>query len=272
MAPHASEDNESNHLQTPLLTPKFILAKKSPTRLSTPLESIQNLSQLLARASTTAGGLTCYTPEKEGLEPSHISYSDLLEDAKQKARLLGCIDGLSPSSILLLHLNSQRETIQWFWAATLAGLLPAISTPFVNDVVQRKKHLHHLQTLLQQPVVLTTRQLVAEFLGVEELCLVEVESLSLTLRSDGSASAVPMTGREKKTEDPAVLMLTSGSTGNAKAVPLRHGQMLQAVQGKRAHHGTEPGDVFLNWVGLDHVASLTEIHLHASMLTPPPLL
>ena len=61
-------------------------------------------------------------------------------------------------------------------------------------------------------------------------------------------------------------MLTSGSIGNAKAVSLRHGQILQAVSGKSKCHRTMAEDVFLNWIGMDHVVNLTEIHLHAIYL------
>lgn len=73
-----------------------------------------------------------------------------------------------------------------------------------------------------------------------------------------------MNGAEKKKEDTAILMLTLESTRDSKAVPLRHGQILQAVQGKSAHHGTEPGDRLVSqlgwhWVGMNHIASLTEI-------------
>lgn len=230
-----------------------------------PQGPIQNLTQLLARAATATASLTFYTPGNEDLKPYHISYAHLQEDAAQKARLLTGIDGLSTSSILLLHFDSQQESIVWFWAATLAGFLPAISTPFVHDMGQRKKHLHHLQTLLQSPVVMTAEKLIPEFLDVEELRLYPVESLSSKTRSfHDSATILPMTGEVKTAEETAVLMLTSGSTGTAKAVPLRHGQLLTALQGKKLHHGTQQGDVFLNWVGLDHVASLCEIHLHAS--------
>lgn len=112
---------------------------------------------------------------------------------------------------------------------------------------------------------LTAERLIPEFLDVEELRLYPVEWLSSKVRSfHDSATILPMTGEVKTAEEAAVLMLTSGSTGTAKAVPLRHGQLLTALQGKKLHHGTQQGDVFLNWIGLDHVASLCEIHLHAS--------
>lgn len=236
-----------------------------PAPLENPNASMQNLTQLLVKASTGTTGLTFYTSGNKGLEPCHVSYAELLEDAAQKTHLLRAIDGMSASRILLLHFDSQRETIAWFWAATLAGILPAISTPFVHDTAQRKKHLLHLQTLLQDPIILTGERVVAEFLGLQEFRLHTVESLGKKRRSfSGSASVTPFTGDAKAAAEIAILMLTSSSTGSAKAVPLRHGQLLTALHGKKLHHGTEPGDVFLNWVGLDHVASMCEIHLHAS--------
>lgn len=259
MAPHLTENNGLSYLVAPLPEAKPVLVKKAPLQLNAPLDSLQNLSQLLAKAADGPGGLLFYSQGKEDvLESSYFSYADLIQDAKHKARLIAGIAGLTSSSILLLHFDNQYDTIQWFWAATLAGVLPAISTPFVNDTTQRKKHLSHLQALLNEPIILTSGHLVPEFLDLEDLHLYPVESLT-------QDSAVPAACGDKAKNDPAVLMLTSGSTGSAKAVPLGHGQILKAVQGKSAHHGTETGDVFLNWVGLDHVASLTEIHLHASM-------
>lgn len=67
-------------------------------------------------------------------------------------------------------------------------------------------------------------------------------------------------------DDPAIFMLTSGSSGNAKAVCLRHGQFITGVLGKSKHHETTPDDTFLNWISMDHVANLSEIHLHAMSL------
>lgn len=264
MAPHFIEESEASAVEnSPTLVP---IAKSTPieqsTLLSTPLETIDNLSQFLQRATTTTSGLTFYKPGKEGLELTYVSYFDLLDDATQKARLLSTIEGLTPSTILLLHFESQHDTVQWFWAATLAGILPAISTPLVHNFTQRRKHIEHLNTLLEQPVILTAKSLIPEIDGVEGLRLYAAESL----QSDNSISSVPITGFKKQKEDIAVLMLTSGSTGNAKAVALRHDQIITAVQGKSAFHEIVPGDPFLNWVGMDHVASLTEIHLHAMSL------
>ena len=64
-------------------------------------------------------------------------------------------------------------------------------------------------------------------------------------------------------KDVAALMLTSGSTGNAKAVCLTHKQILTACKGKLIHMPLPQDAVVLNWIGLDHVGSLVELHLTA---------
>ena len=65
------------------------------------------------------------------------------------------------------------------------------------------------------------------------------------------------------TEGVAILMLTSGSSGNAKAVCLTHNQVFAAIRGKLSMMPLPQGSALLNWIALDHVASLVEIHLCA---------
>lgn len=242
--------------------------EKIATQSSQPTDTTRNLLHILTRASFTGGGLVFHSPshnekDQPKLLSHRISYAELLADAAYKAHLICRIDGLSPSSIVLLHFDTQLENIQWFWAATLAGVVPAISPPFVNDKAQRLKHLEHLRDLLNNPIVLTSNRLIPEFLDAEKLSLHNVESLQYYPCRDAQLR-LAAGGLAKTMRDVAVLMLTSGSTGTAKAVPLRHGQIIKAVQSKSSHHGIEPRDAMLNWVGIDHVASLTEIHLHAS--------
>ncbi|CAG8979790.1 hypothetical protein HYALB_00013372, partial [Hymenoscyphus albidus] len=65
------------------------------------------------------------------------------------------------------------------------------------------------------------------------------------------------------TNEVAVLMLTSGSTGNSKAVCLTHKQIYAALRGKLSAMPLAPGTAIFNWIALDQVASLVEIHLCA---------
>ncbi|MET5115602.1 AMP-binding protein, partial [Burkholderia pseudomallei] len=61
--------------------------------------------------------------------------------------------------------------------------------------------------------------------------------------------------------DPAVFVLTSGSTGNTKAVVLTHGNLLASRAGKNDRQQLAGADVTLNWISYDHVAALLEAHL-----------
>lgn len=80
-------------------------------------------------------------------------------------------------------------------------------------------------------------------------------------RLSGSVGVVPA-----KQQDLALLMLTSGSTGHAKAVCLTHSRILAALAGKSLCLPVENRFALLNWIGLDHVASLVEIHLQAMFI------
>lgn len=233
----------------------------------------QNLYELLVQAASTSStawphnGITVYPPGQANKVGRQVSYADVLRRAQSNTRLLHSIEDIFPNSVILLHFNNHLDSIEWFWTATIAGYLPAISPPFVNDLEQRKKHLIHIQNLLHKPIIITTDSLLHEFDGMDGLTIYTAEKLRIQA---AYADYFPLpksdTGHSKRADDLAVLMLTSGSTGNAKAVGLRQEQILRAMKAKSEYHGTHGHDTFLNWIGLDHVANLTEIHLHAMYL------
>ena len=236
-----------------------------------------NLYRVLEDAASSRGGIFVYQPG-DTEEPCHLAYHDLFVSAKHKARLLHTFAAVANKPIILLHFDNHLDTIEWLWATVVAGFLPAVSTPFVNDLGLRKKHLLHLNSTLHGPLMLTTTRLKTEFLGIPQLRLHSIEELqneynfknAVYRPFDYSIKASEIEtlfqGVHAKSGDLAVLMLTSGSTGYAKAVCLRHGQMIKAVKGKSVHHGTSNESIFFNWIGMDHVANLTEIHLHATLL------
>ena len=221
------------------------------------LES-NGLQQVLENAAASHAGITTYPPNCFPPHGIRTTYHELLQKAKAKAQLVDSIHGLSSGSVVLLHFDEHSDNIEWFWAVTLAGYLPAISTPFVNDIDQRKKHLIHLNDLFSKPTILTRGKLIPDFMGLDQLKIHSIEDLVLTKHK-----IEPKRRRGKANNDLAALMLTSGSTGNAKAVCLSYGQILAAVRAKSKHNGTTRDDVFLNWIGLDHVVNLVESHIHA---------
>ncbi|KAI1502089.1 hypothetical protein F5X99DRAFT_427742 [Biscogniauxia marginata] len=244
----------------------------------------QNLFSILLRTAQEYPhkGISVYLPGQTKQAPKFITYRELLDQAISLSRVIESLPQTARNPVLLIHLNTQWDNILWFWACTAAGKVPAMSTPFSNDLEQRKRHLLHLKKLLSDPILITSERLIPEFASVrEQIQLHTIETLVQMIKSspiqiqhhhDGHEEERLLSSRRdddvfsKSSEDLAALMLTSGSTGDAKAVGLRHGQVIAALHGKSTFHQTSSSDVFLSWVGMDHVANLTEIHLQAMFL------
>lgn len=238
------------------------------------------LENLLEDCATSNSGLVLY--DSLTSEPQLLSYFDLHHQALFKSTLLRRRYGNFGRFIVLIHFHRHYDNIVWFWATIIAGLVPAMSTPFVKSREGRLSHLRHLKQLLLNPLVVTAEALVAtEFEGDTSLRIATAEMLEkqdeATDMPNTSNSTVKALGPRVtskvmvESNDPvslakvAALMLTSGSTGSAKAVCLTHEQILTACKGKLAHLPMPEESTCLNWIGLDHVGSLVELHLTAML-------
>ena len=229
-----------------------------------------NLTDVLLWAAKNypQNGLVFYSRgmiDGEGLD---LTYSAFLRRVEENAFRIHAL-GVPSGTIFLLHFNNIRDNLEWFWAVTYAGFTPALSTPLSNNLEQRRKHLLNLKALLNNPVCLTHSVALGDFSEQNELRLQTVESLPYTTnkiadfyKQHGFHAHVNQ-GELKHSDDIAALMLTSGSTGLAKAVCLTHSNVIQAVMAKSTATKTNCYIPFFNWVGADHVANLTEIHIHA---------
>lgn len=226
----------------------------------------ETLMRLLEQAAYKAQrtGIRIYTGEsEEDMEkgPLALSYHKLWDLAEEGgAHLLSLFD-IDDNPVILLHVNNHYDAILWFWTIVSAGGVPCMSTPLPNDVEQRKMHLKSVQKLLNNPLILTSDEIVSEFTCLGTARIKTVKEVMNTPKSGGI-----LKGTCKSSTDVAILMLTSGSTGAAKAVALTHKKILSSIRGKSQHHQTTNKDVFMNWTQLNHVANLTEIHLHAMAL------
>jgi acyl-CoA synthetase (AMP-forming)/AMP-acid ligase II len=129
------------------------------------------------------------------------------------------------------------------------------------DPERQKILLEHLNTLFSNPVLLGNAHTTAAAQKlVPGLEVVDVDNIA-KITPVGSDQVFP--ARKPSSDEPVAFMLTSGSTGNSKAVVLRHSNFLSSCNGKSVHHGTSADSVFFNWIAIDHVASLSEIHIHA---------
>ncbi|KAI0173697.1 acyl-protein synthetase [Hypoxylon sp. FL1284] len=230
------------------------------------------LQDILKARAASGKGAIIYYPLGDTSTSQEVSYLELFDHARRYSRIIHALPGFVDKQPVLLHLDTHWDTIVWFWAVLLANGLPVLSPSFSNVDEHRHQHIHGLSNLLQYPICITRSRLLALFDGsrsllqlhtIESLCHDEhepVPALGAVLGNEvGSLNY-------KGDRALAMLMLTSGSTGNAKAVRLTHRQVLAAISGKASVRSLHSDGPFLNWIGLDHVASLVEIHIQALWL------
>lgn len=212
-----------------------------------------NLVQLLLRVSHdhAESGLL-YRSGDADAGSRRQSYPELLDEARKLLTGLRAL-GLRPEDKVVLLLERPQEFLPTFWACLLGGFVPCPTVPLRGDPNRWAAQLSHLNGLLDEPLLITTEDLAPELPQVPGLTVALLESLHGGEPAEELYDAAP--------QDVALLVPTSGSTGNSKAVMLSHANLLASMHGKNGYHGLTHADVSLNWVSFDHVAALLECHL-----------
>ncbi|GAA3799045.1 non-ribosomal peptide synthetase [Streptomyces coacervatus] len=186
-------------------------------------------------------------------QPLEHTYPQLLNES---LRLLNALHekGVRPGRAVALLLERPEDFIPAFWACLLGGIPVCPLVPVRTDPQRWAAQLNHVDTLLDGPLVVTDSRTREELPAVQGLSVTTIEELALT--ATDTAESTPASP-----DDTALLVLTSGSTGAAKAVRLTHGNLLASMAAKAETQSLTPADVTLNWISYDHVAALLEAHL-----------
>jgi acyl-CoA synthetase (AMP-forming)/AMP-acid ligase II/thioesterase domain-containing protein len=185
-------------------------------------------------------------------ETEFLPYPALLREAKE---ILGGLQQRSgrPGAKIVLVLDRPRDFIPTFWACVLGGYVPCPVAPIRNDPERWAKHLAHIDTLLDHPIVVSAGAL------LDELPATLATARLQDLRKTGEPGRLHCA----KNSELALLMLTSGSTGSSKAVELTHANLLASMEGRAERQQLTSADITFNWIAFDHVAALLESHMIA---------
>ncbi|MBP2229003.1 acyl transferase domain-containing protein/acyl-CoA synthetase (AMP-forming)/AMP-acid ligase II/acyl carrier protein/aryl carrier-like protein [Azospirillum agricola] len=209
---------------------------------------LDNVGQVLLRAADGDGGLVWL--DDDGAAHSR-PYRTLLDEAR---RILGGLNaaGVGQGDRVILPVKGVGTLLPLLWACFLGGIVavPMAPPPLVEEDAPALRKLHGVWSLLARPVVVADGDLPAALAahaaaqGWTGFRALPAEPLW----NGGAVTRLPPVS----SGDPAMMPLTSGSTGMPKAVRLTHANILAMVAGTIQANGFTTADVTLNWMPLDH--------------------
>lgn len=158
-------------------------------------------------------------------DAAFITYSALLREAQ-------CIrgglhaSGLLPRSHVVLWIERPLDFLPAFWGCVLGGYVPCPLASIRNDPARWAKHVAYIDGLLDRPLFVTTR---------DRRCDLPTEVSSADV-NDLRRSAPLETAYQTERSESAIVVLTSGSTGNSKAVVLTHENFISSMASKADMH------------------------------------
>ena len=196
------------------------------------------------------------------------SAEKLLKLSELRRRALGILRhlqglGARQGDMLILHVSSNEQFIDAFWACLYGGIVPVPVAPGISD--EHKLKLLRIARQLGTPWLYTDRKLrdrLAAFAGDagagDVWSAVAQRSFLVDQLDDVSREGTPARlGRD----DPAFIQFSSGSTSEPKGVVLTHGNILHNSDAVERAARLDESDVSLSWMPLTHDMGLIGFHL-----------
>lgn len=223
--------------------------------LATALHSANVLGDLLAEAARRAPDKgMIFASGEAGEQPGLLTYRQLYDKARVLLAELQARGAATPGGTMVIVMDRADEFLTALWSGLLAGM--SVCGVRVPRTDQRRLDglLNHAASLFGAPLLVADPDVIRAL--PEGVGFGDVFAYQEPQRSVEDARV-----HRPSPDQVALLPLTSGSTGNPKAVRLSHQTVLAgiAAQANLLDFSTE--DVTLLGVGIDHAVGLLPLHL-----------
>jgi acyl-CoA synthetase (AMP-forming)/AMP-acid ligase II len=195
-----------------------------------------NIAMLLEMAADGGG---------DRLAVGGLTYGQLLDRCRRAATWFA---DHQAETVVLVDVSSEAFPIA-LWGGAMRGL-PFAPLNYRWDDAQ----LRHALARLSPAIAIVDDESVERAKGVDGI---EIVSRSDFLRE--SAASAPMTEPVAETERPAVLLFTSGTSGDPKVAVLQHDNLVSYIFGTVEFMGADPGEVQLVSVPPYHIAGIANL-------------
>lgn len=196
------------------------------------------------------------------------SHERVVPYAELHGRALGILHhlqklGARRGDRIILHLVSNEQFIDAFWAALLGGIVPVPVALGISD--EHKHKLLRIARTLGAPFIYTDRRSL-ERIGAyaaqagEERLFHALEGRAFLVDQLDDVSRAGKVHRARP-EDIAFIQFSSGSTSDPKGVVLTHANLIANARGATEAAAMHEGDVPLSWMPLTHDMGLIGMHL-----------